>query len=345
MGLSIDGQTHLNSKVYNALADIEFEFHQKGIDLSEQEMQKAFEWFTIHFYESDDKHIEENTKIKEMGMRPSTTTFNVKYINGLLGIINAEMKDNFDKLALKPEIRYEEKPGQQDTCIITFNHTLIDANGKYYDSEAEKYLRGAKINLSKISGDPEALSAIASIRNCLDYDNATFINSQEVALVNPEVVSYDIQLVAPAANTGKPKIAQEEVYYGIFSDTGYGPRSSEIVAKIKRRILQDCYECISNPDHKIYRDNGSIYGIFDNREEAADAIRRQRDHEAYSSQYSRGYYRTAYIVAKCNKKGEFIMSLKDFYDPSLWAKYPTDEEIKECIKIYNASILNRGANN
>ena len=135
------------------------------------------------------------------------------------------------------------------------------------------------------------------------------------------------------------------VYYGIFSDTGYGPRSSEILTKIKKRILSDCYECISNPDNRIYRGNGGIYGIFDTREEAADAIRDRRERAAYSDKYSRSFYRTAYIVAKCNEEGEFIMSVKDFYDPSLWDKYPSEDEIRECIKIYNASILNKGENN
>ena len=38
------------------------------------------------------------------------------------------------------------------------------------------------------------------------------------------------------------------------------------------------------------------------------------------------------------------MSLRDFYDPTLWDKYPSEDEIRECIKAYNASILNRGAN-
>lgn len=346
MGLSMNKREQLKSKVYNALSDIVFEFHQSGIDIPEQELQQAFEWFTIHFYDQFSHHIEENTKIKEMGMRKPTTSFNVQHINKCLGIIQAEMGANFEKEGIKNTVRYEEKPGVNDTCIITFTKPLRDETGRNYMDKAESYLRGAKLNLASIPGDPEILSSLASIANCLEYDYATFVNDHEVELLNPAVTSYDVQLIVPKpTRSGKPKIAEEKVYYGIFSDTGYGPRSSEIVTKIKKRILSDCYECLSNPDHEIYRDNGSIYGLFDTREEAANAIRDRRKHEAYSSRYSRSFYRTAYIVAKCNEEGEFIMSVKDFYDPSLWDKYPFEDEIRECIKVYNASILNKGENN
>lgn len=339
MGLSFEEMNRLNSKIYNNLSNICFEYHQKGIFLTEDDLQKAFEWFTIHFYE--DKHYEENIKIKEMGMRKPTTSFNVPHMNKCISIINGEMEANFEKPGLKSEIIYEEKPGNQDTCAIEFTKPLIDANGKNYQAEAEKYLRGAKINLSKISGDPEILSAIASIANCIDYDNATFVSNQRVELVNPDVTSYSAQLVAPAAvNTGKPKIAGEEVYYGIFSDTGYGPSASTILTKIKKRVLKDCYECLTNPNNKIYRDHA--FDIFATREEAASCIYNRREHEAYSSQYYRGYYRTAYKVGKCNKDGEIIMDVRDFYNPDLWEKYPSEDEIRGCIKAYNASILNRG---
>jgi hypothetical protein len=323
-----------------------YNFQEDRINQADKsDFDNIIEWMDIHGFWDDDNELTESVKISEMGMRKPTTSFDVKQINKCLGLIQAEMKANFEKEGIEDTVHYEEKPGVNETCIITFTKPLRDDTGKNYMDKAEGYLRGAKINLASIPGDPEILSSIASIAACLDYDNATFINNYELELVNPEVISYNTQLIAPKqSKAGKPKIAEEEVHYGIFSDTGYGPRSSEIVAKIKKRILSDCYECISNPNHKIYRDNGSIYGLFDNREDAAYAIRNRREHEAYSSQYSRSYYRTAYIVAKCNKEGEFIMSLKDFYDPSLWAKYPTEEEIRECIKAYNASILNKGAN-
>lgn len=286
------------------------------------------------------------TNLTELGMRKPTTSFNVQHLNKCLGIIQAEMGANFEKEGVKDTVHYEEKPGVNEACIITFTKPLRDETGRNYMDKAESYLRGAKLNLASIQADPEILSSLASIAYCIDYDNATFINDHEVELVNPEVTSYDVQLIVPkpTGRSSKPKIAEEKVYYGIFSDTGYGPRSSTIIPKIKKRILQDCFECISNPEHEIYRDNGSIYGIFEDRSDAANRIRDQRDHEAYSSQYSRGYYRTAYIVYKCNKDGELIMSLRDFYDPTLWDKYPSEDEIRECIKAYNASILNRGAN-
>lgn len=299
-------------------------------------------------YEINRGRLHESKKIKEMGMRKLTTKFNPPHINKLIRIINEDIKAAFGKNGLKPEVTFDEKLNQ-DTCYIEFEKPLVDDYGKNFIVEAENYLKGEKVELTKISGDPETLSAIASIAYCIDYDKVTFVSTRKVALVNPEVTTYSPQLVTPIKenynkNSKRPKIAEEQVYYGIFSDTGYGPRSSAIVNKIKKGILSDCYECLSNPDHKIYRDNGSIYGLFDNREEATEAIRDRRAHETRDSRYSRGYYRTAYIVAKCNKEGEFIMSVRDFYDPSLWDKYPSEDEIKECIKAYNASILNRGAN-
>lgn len=299
-------------------------------------------------YEINRGRLYESKKIKEMGMRNLITKFNPPHINKLIRIINEDIKAAFGKNGLKPEVTFDEKLNQ-DTCYIEFEKPLVDNYGKNFIVEAENYLRGGKVDLTKISGDPETLSAIASIAYCIDYDKATFVSTKKVALVNPEVTTYSPQLVTPIKenynkNSKRPKIAEEKVYYGIFSDTGYGPRSSEIVNKIKKRILSDCYECISNPNHDIYRDDGSIYGLFDNREEAANAIRSRRDDEVYSSRYSRGYYRTAYIVAKCNENGELIMSVRDFYDPSLWNKYPSEDEIRECIKAYNASILNKGAN-
>lgn len=292
--------------------------------------------------------LHESKKIKEMGMRNLITKFNPPHINKLIRIINEDIKAAFGENGLKPEVTFDEKLNQ-DTCYIEFEKPLVNAYGKNFIVEAENYLRGEKVDLTKISGDPETLSAIASIAYCIDYDKATFVSTKKVALVNPEVTTYSPQLVTPIKenynkNSKRPKIVEEDVYYGIFYDSGYGPKSSEIVAKIKKRILNDCYECISNPDHKIYRDNGSYYGLFDNREDAADAIRDRRAHEISDAQYSRGYYRTAYTVAKCNEDGELIMSLRDFYDPTLWETYPSEDEIRECIEIYNASILNKGAN-
>lgn len=37
------------SEVYNALADIAFEYHQKGVDLTDKDFAVAFDWFTIKF--------------------------------------------------------------------------------------------------------------------------------------------------------------------------------------------------------------------------------------------------------------------------------------------------------
>lgn len=323
-----------------ALHRLENRYNYGDSRISKSDIEMALEWL------ENQGVLYESKKITEMGMRKPTTSFNAQHINKCLRIIQAEMKANFEKEGIRDTVRYEEKPGVNETCIITFTKPLRDDTGKNYMDKAENYLRGSNLNLASILGDPETLSSLASIAYCLEYDNATFINDHEVELLNPEVINYDVQLIVPKPiRASKPKIAEEKVYYGIFSDTGYGPKSSEIVTNIKKRILSDCYDCLSNPNNHIYRGDGSIYGIFDSREEAANAIRDRRESEAYSLRYSRSFYRTAYIVAKCNEEGEFIMSVKDFYDPSLWEKYPSEAEIRECIKAYNASVLNKGVNN
>ena len=226
-------------------------------------------------YEINRGRLHESKKIKEMGMRKLTTKFNPPHINKLIRIINEDIKAAFGKNGLKPEVTFDEKPNQ-DTCYIEFEKPLINGYGKNFIIEAENYLRGEKVDLTKIFGDPEILSAIASIAYCIDYDNATFVSSRKVALVNPEVTTYSPQLITPIKEN-------------------YNKRS-------------------------------------------------KRAHETSDAQYSRGYYRTAYTVAKCNEDGELITSLRDFYDPTLWEKYSSEDEIRECIEIYNASILNKGAN-
>ena len=110
--------------------------------------------------------------LNEMGMRKPTTSFNVQHLNKCLGIIQAEMGANFEKEGVKNTVRYEEKPGVNDACIITFTKPLRDETGRNYMDKAESYLRGAKLNLASIPADPEILSSLASIAYCIDYDNA-----------------------------------------------------------------------------------------------------------------------------------------------------------------------------
>ena len=58
--------------------------------------------------------------LNEMGMRKPSTSFNVQHLNKCLGIIQAEMGANFGKEGIKAEVHYEEKPGVNEACIITF---------------------------------------------------------------------------------------------------------------------------------------------------------------------------------------------------------------------------------
>lgn len=46
-----------NSDVYNALARVMQKWDRKGIQPSEEDMDKAYEWFSLHFYTSDDWYL------------------------------------------------------------------------------------------------------------------------------------------------------------------------------------------------------------------------------------------------------------------------------------------------
>lgn len=48
----------LRSDVYNALSDIALKYHQKGANITEDEMDKAIEWFQLHFWEIEDLDAE-----------------------------------------------------------------------------------------------------------------------------------------------------------------------------------------------------------------------------------------------------------------------------------------------
>lgn len=39
------------SDIYNALADVCFQYHLEGNDPTEEEVEQALEWFTTHFFE------------------------------------------------------------------------------------------------------------------------------------------------------------------------------------------------------------------------------------------------------------------------------------------------------
>lgn len=61
--LDFNTQNDLRSDVYNALVDIAFEYHKKGINLSVNDFELAWEWFATHFEDDDilDESINGNT--------------------------------------------------------------------------------------------------------------------------------------------------------------------------------------------------------------------------------------------------------------------------------------------
>lgn len=48
----------LRSDVYNALSDVVFKYHNKGVNLTEDEMDEAIEWFQLRFWEVEDLDAE-----------------------------------------------------------------------------------------------------------------------------------------------------------------------------------------------------------------------------------------------------------------------------------------------
>lgn len=282
--------------------------------------------------------------LNEMGMRPIKHISHVRVITNWLENIQSEMIKNFKKRGVYETLKYRVFPNESLICTIKFVKPLIDKSGQDYTDKAEQYLKGEAIDLANIPADAATLSVLASIASDIEYDNATFINDHEVELVNPEIISNKSQMIKPKSigKLSDPKIIEEKTYYGIFSKSGYESSDSDILKNIKRRILKDCIKRISDSSQKIYRNDGSIFGIFNTKEEAAEVKRCQIEDHIESSPF-RNSYKPIFAIAKCNKKGELIMTLKDFYDQDLWINYPNEKVIKECIKMYNESILERGA--
>lgn len=63
--LDEDYTSDLRSDVYNALADIMFKYHNKGIKVTPEQVQQAFEWFDVHFWADEDLDESCNSKPKE----------------------------------------------------------------------------------------------------------------------------------------------------------------------------------------------------------------------------------------------------------------------------------------
>lgn len=67
--LDFDDYSDFNSAVYNALADVMFQFRNKNVEKSD--MDKALEWFDIHFWEFDGDEFETEPMNHMTGVRES----------------------------------------------------------------------------------------------------------------------------------------------------------------------------------------------------------------------------------------------------------------------------------
>lgn len=52
--LKEDWNNDFVSDVYNALSDVMFKWHKKGYDMSQDEMNQAYEWFDNQFWDVED---------------------------------------------------------------------------------------------------------------------------------------------------------------------------------------------------------------------------------------------------------------------------------------------------
>ena len=110
----------LQSDVYNALADIVFEYHNKGITITPEQMQYAFEWFDVHFWADEDLDEACNSKPKKELKEDINTPFIKIYkadtiLKGAINAIKSASEDDSDTWDYPiEELDYllEEHPGE-----------------------------------------------------------------------------------------------------------------------------------------------------------------------------------------------------------------------------------------
>ncbi len=104
--LKEDYNPQLQSDVYNALADIMFKYHKKGIKVTPEQMQSAFEWFDVHFWADEDLDEACNSEPKEELKEDINTPFIKIYKEGPLA------EEGWDYPVEELDYLLEEHPGE-----------------------------------------------------------------------------------------------------------------------------------------------------------------------------------------------------------------------------------------
>ncbi len=104
--LKEDYNPQLQSDVYNALADIMFKYHNKGIKVTPEQVQQAFEWFDVHFWADEDLDESCNSKPKEELKEDINIPFIKIYKEGPLA------EEGWDYPIKELDYLLEEHPGE-----------------------------------------------------------------------------------------------------------------------------------------------------------------------------------------------------------------------------------------
>lgn len=119
LSLKEDYNPQLNSDVYNALADIMFEYYKKGIKITPEQMQAAFEWFDVHFWADEDLDEACNSESKKELKEDINTPFIKIYraspaIKAVLNTMHNfdDVSDDWDFPIEELDYLLEEHPGE-----------------------------------------------------------------------------------------------------------------------------------------------------------------------------------------------------------------------------------------
>lgn len=117
--LEEDYTSDLRSDVYNVLADIMFKYHNKGIKVTPEQMQSAFEWFDVHFWTDEDLDEACNSEHKEELKEDINTPFIKIYKEGQVA------EEGWDYPVEELNYLLEEHPGEsfvlQDDRLYEIN--------------------------------------------------------------------------------------------------------------------------------------------------------------------------------------------------------------------------------
>lgn len=105
--LSFEDYSDFNSAIYNAIGGVMFEFRNK--DVTKNDLDKALEWFDVHFWEQDGNEFETRKMNHTAGIRES-------------------LEDEVDKvIAVLDEVK---ETGKQNDSWIDLLYDLFDKYGK-----------------------------------------------------------------------------------------------------------------------------------------------------------------------------------------------------------------------